>query len=188
MASQPGRAPAMTAEHDLADRIGRAVLDEGLDPEQAEDHLEIVRRASEAEQVARGLLRQSVAAARANGHSWSALGAVLGMSRQAAQQRFGSPVAAQDGGAADETRVLGPVTAFDELPELELAGRQGWRTTGVGMFTHTMQRTPTQWEHRRVVWSRPTSRYLRDGWVVGARSFPWLYLVRDTGLPAERPD
>lgn len=36
-------------------------------------------------------LRQAVDAARSNGKSWAAIGAVLGVSRQAAQERFGQP-------------------------------------------------------------------------------------------------
>lgn len=35
-------------------------------------------------------VRDAVNAARAAGYSWAAIGAVLGVSRQAAQQRFGS--------------------------------------------------------------------------------------------------
>ncbi len=167
----------------LVDRVGRAILDDSLDPEDPLDHLAIVARAAQAEGVARDLLRQSVTAARAHGHSWAAIGQVLGMSRQAVQQRFGQATPQPEGVA--EQRRLGPITAFDEMAELELAGRQGWRTVGAGMFFHLVERTPTRWEHRRVVWTRPTHRYLEDGWEVGCRSFPWLYLVRDTGLLAE---
>ena len=77
------------------------------------------------------------------------------------------------------------MTAFDEMPELELAGRRGWRTIGAGMLKHRMERTDTQWEHRRVVWRRPAGSYEVDGWVVAARAFPWLYLVRDLRTPPE---
>ncbi|WP_252974185.1 hypothetical protein [Janibacter melonis] len=176
----------------LADRVGRAVLGEGVDPERADDHLAIVGRAAQADEVTRDLLRQAVAAARAHGHSWAAIGGVLGLSRQAVQQRFGSETgpgsdAAEPGaGTTGQRRRLGPVTALDELAELAIAGRQGWRTVGAGMFYHLVERTDRQWEHRRVVWSRPAEHYARDGWQVGCRAFPWLYLVRDTGRPAER--
>ncbi|MBR7743177.1 hypothetical protein KC207_07720 [Phycicoccus sp. BSK3Z-2] len=171
----------------IADALGRAVLDGApgeiaLDPERAEDHLAIVARAVVAEQAGRDLLRQSVAAARASGHSWAAVGGVLGLSRQAAQQRFGTGGEGDDG---PEHRWLGPVTAMDEMPELQLAGRRGWRTVGAGMLKHRMLRTDTQWEHRRVVWSRGASSYETDGWIVAVRAFPWLYLVRDLGIPPE---
>ncbi len=39
-------------------------------------------------------LRHAVSSARATGHPWSAVGAVLGTTRQAAQQRFDEPVVA----------------------------------------------------------------------------------------------
>ena len=175
-------------DHDgLADALGAAILG-GLDADgDPAQHLALVRRAAAAEDEVAELLRQSVLAARAAGHSWATLGAELGMSRQAAQQRFGdrkgAPVDGADGEATE--RWLGPVTALDEMAELELAGRQGWRTVGAGMLKHRVRRTPTQWEHKRIVWTGPMRRWERDGWEVAVRAFPWVYLVRDTGLPAE---
>ena len=171
----------------LSDVLGHAVLDGGpeqsvLDPDRPEDHLAIVARAAVAEQAGRELLRQSVSAARGSGHSWAAIGAVLGLSRQATQQRFGAGKRLDEGA---EYRWLGPVTAIDEMRELELAGRRGWRTIGAGMLKHRMERTDTQWEHRRVVWRRAAGSYEVDGWVVAVRAFPWLYLVRDLRTPPQ---
>lgn len=170
---------------DLLDPIGRAILAGAAD----DDPLDIVRRAAAAEGAARQLLHQSVGSARAAGHSWAAIGTVLGMSRQAVQQRFGDRTESSDppgpGGAHLEQRWLGPVTALDEMRELEIAGRRGWHTTEAGLLRHRVVRTTTQWEHKRVVWTGSTARYERDGWTVGARALPWIYLVRDTGRPAE---
>lgn len=160
------------------DSIGAAIL--GSAP--SDEPLGLVRHTAAAESVVRDLLQQAVSAARADGHSWAALGTELGMSRQAVQQRFGVRDDALP--LSPEERWLGPVTAFDEMPELDLAGALGWHTVGAGMLRHRMVRTATQWEHRRVVWSGSLSRYEKDGWVVGCRAFPWIYLVRDTGLPA----
>ena len=168
--------------------IGRAIIGEGndevttLDPADPADHLAIVQRAAAAEVVAREVLQQAVSAARGSGHSWATIGDQLGLSRQGVQQRFGSRAAPED---TPEYRWLGPVTAFDELHELELAGRLGWHTVGAGMLRHKMIRTSTQWEHRRVVWTGPVRRYESDGWQVGCRAFPWVYLVRDLGVSAE---
>ena len=103
------------------------------------------------------------------------------MSRQAAQQRFGGSGTP----AADDERWLGPVTAFDEMEELAIAGRLGWRTVSAGLLRHRVVRTDTQWEHRRVLWRKAPSSYEQDGWQVGCRAFPWIYLVRDTGLAVE---
>lgn len=168
---------------DLDDAIGRAIL-AGTDPA---DPLALVRRAAEADRAAGLLLHRSVAAARSGGHSWQAIGEVLGLTRQAAQQRFGKDGegVVPDGEDGTEERWLGPVTAFDEMDELALAGRLGWHTIGAGLLRHRMVRTATQWEHKRVVWSGSTARYARDGWQVGCRAFPWVYLVRDTGRPVE---
>lgn len=177
---------AIAAEGELADRIAAVILGSdvdgpGLDPESSPTHLVLVQRAAEAERAVRGLLAQSVTAARASGHSWAAIGAELGLSRQAVQQRFG---AAGVGGLQPEVRRLGPVTAFDEMAELDIAGRQGWRTIGAGMFYHLVERTDTQWEHWRVAWTKPARAYEKDGWQVAVRAFPWLYLVRDRETPA----
>ena len=163
---------------DLVNAIGAAILGAARE----RDPRALVRRAAEAEQASRQLLHQAVGAARAAGHSWAAIGEELGMSRQAVQQRFGDRPATAP--VADEQRWLGPVTAFDEMRELEAAGRLGWHTVRAGMLRHLMVRTPNQWEHKRVVWTGSLARYERDGWVLGCRAFPWVYLVRDTGAPA----
>ena len=177
------------AESDLPARIGDLILGDGLERSEAaldgQDHLRLVRRAALAQEASSALLQQAVTAARASGVSWAVLGQELGLSRQGAQQRFGGRAAHADldGSPRPDERWLGPVTASDELGELELAGQLGWHTVEAGMFRHRMVRTPTRWEHRRVLWTRTTSSYLTEGWQVGARAFPWLYLVRDTGLP-----
>lgn len=176
------------ANETLEQIIGRAIIgadtDElgSHDPSDHIDHLTIVTRAAAAEAISRELLQQAVSAARGNGHSWGAIGNQLGLSRQGVQQRFGSRSTPDD---TPECRWLGPVTAFDELRELEIAGRLGWHTVEAGMLRHKMIRTSTQWEHRRVAWTGPVRRYEQDGWQVGCRAFPWLYLVRDLGVPAE---
>lgn len=173
------------AEGSLVDQVGQLILraDPALDPARPTDHLAIVERAAQAHAATRDLLQQAVTAARGSGHSWAAVGAILGLSRQAAQQRFG-PV--NEDSVEHDVRWLGPVTAFDEMGELEIAGRLGWRTVDAGMLKHKMVRTRTQWEHRRIVWTRSAASYEKDGWMVAVRAFPWLYLVRDLGIPAEK--
>lgn len=168
---------------ELTELIGDAILAERQTDAEI-DHLAIVTDAAAAESVTRDLLAHAVAAARADGRSWASIGRQLGLTRQAVQQRFGG------GGEPEEqedVRWLGPVTAFDEMKELDLAGRMGWRTIDAGILKHRMRRTDTQWEHRRVIWVGSLERYERDGWELGCRAFPWVYLVRDLGIPAGRP-
>ncbi|MDN5744283.1 MAG: hypothetical protein L0H31_04080 [Nocardioidaceae bacterium] len=179
---------------DLAEAIGAAILtdDDGqhLDPNDPAAALDLVRRAATADEVATGLLHQAVTAARSNGHSWSAVGGALGLTRQAAQQRFGRVEQTETDtcGEAAEERWLGPVTAFDEMAELAMAGDRGWHTVHAGMLRHRMTHTLTRWEHKRLVWGIPLSRFEAEGWQVGASTFPWIYLIRDTGLPINQAD
>jgi hypothetical protein len=171
---------------DVADALGRAILAStdavDIDPTDPDRHLAIVRSAADAHRVAGELLQQAVSAARAGGHSWAAIGNALGLTRQAAQQRFGK---VDEASIDSDVRWLGPVTAMDEMRELALAGRLGWHTAGAGLMRHRMVRTNTQWEHKRVLWTGSLDRYQRQGWQVGCRAFPWIYLIRDTGLPPD---
>lgn len=59
--------------------------------EEWDEDLTLVRAAARELGVAEVGLRHRVAVARRNGHSWSAIGVVLEMSEQAAQERFGRP-------------------------------------------------------------------------------------------------
>ncbi|MFC8681674.1 hypothetical protein ACFT30_09135 [Microbacterium ureisolvens] len=178
---------------DLADSIGRAVLaDAGVGADQAltaDEHVALVAAGARAETEVRAILHSAVTAARAGGASWARIGAELGMTRQAAQQRFGTSGASprENPADGDAERWLGPVTAFDEMAELELAGRAGWHTVEAGTLAHRMVRTDTQWEHRRILWRASLAAERADGWEVGCRAFPWIYLIRDRGIPAVTP-
>ncbi|WP_238706020.1 hypothetical protein [Serinicoccus marinus] len=186
----PAQGAPREEDEDLVVALGRVIVGDGGEVSVAggtletEEHLRLVRRCAEAHEGTAALLRQAVGSARGAGVSWARLGAELGLSRQGALQRFGESAGPgeEDDDGADQ-RWLGPVTAVDEMGELELAGELGWHTVEAGMFRHRMVRTGTRWEHRRVIWTRPVRHYLTEGWQVGARAFPWLYLVRDTGLP-----
>jgi hypothetical protein len=148
-----------------------------------EQLLELVGVTAKAGAETRSLLGEAVTSARAAGASWDAIGRVLGMSRQAAHQRFGR---AQDPDEAPGRRVIGPVTAFTEMDALRNAGLHGWHSVGFGAYQHTLEHTETQWEHRRirVVATGTRSRLEREGWVVIGTWFPWVYLKRDLGTPA----
>ena len=65
----------------------------GVDPARREwrrgDELHEIEAALQALDAADDQLHETVVAARAAGYSWAAIGAVLGVSKQAAQQRFG---------------------------------------------------------------------------------------------------
>ncbi len=56
------------------------------------DTLADVERAAELDRLGRELVTRTVLAARAAGESWAAIGAALGVSRQAALKKYGVPV------------------------------------------------------------------------------------------------
>ncbi len=68
---------------------------EGHDPDLSEVKdaaaLRAVRRAAQARAQAEAELADRVSVARAQGHSWAAVGAMLGTSGEAARQRYGQP-------------------------------------------------------------------------------------------------
>jgi hypothetical protein len=59
--------------------------------EEWDRELTLVRSAAREVNVAEVSLRHQVGVARRSGHSWSAIGVVLGITEQAARDRFGWP-------------------------------------------------------------------------------------------------
>lgn len=88
--------------------------------------------------------------ARLAGASWDRVGQRMGISRQAAQQRFGRTPTHTGTATAAATRRLTPVTAFDGMAALAGAGRHGWHSIGFGMYFHDLDHSSEQWEHLRV--------------------------------------
>ena len=118
----------------IRERVAEAVLEDVGDEI---DHLALVAGADVAAREGDRLLREAVANARRAGHSWDAVGRVLGVSRQAAQQRFAAPSAGAAGtadarGTEPARRVLTGVTAFTEMGVLEVEGAPGWHLVDFG--------------------------------------------------------
>ena len=144
-----------------------------------------------AEQTSK-LLREAIDGARAAGHSWDTIGRLLGVSRQAAQQRFGNNLGAVDDlsmPGRPARKMLTPLTAFDEMLVLEREGRRGWHSIDYGTLYHLVEASPWQWQHRRIMWGSPSRKRLQDeGWeLIKTSTFPWGYYKRRLDLPAE-PD
>jgi len=143
-----------------------------------------------AEQTSR-LLREAIGGARSAGHSWDVIGRLLGVSRQAAQQRFAPHRPVGNAGATEPgvpaRRVLTPLTAFDEMETLHREGLQGWHLVDFGPFFHVVEASEQPWEHRRVpfaVGSR-LRRLEAEGWTPVGAWFPWRYLKRPLATPGE---
>ena len=139
-----------------------------------------------AEEIAQ-LLQSAVTSARQASVSWERIGKHLGMSRQAAQQRFGRVLDSTNSHSSNEKRRLYPLTAFNEMNALAEAGRAGWHSIGYGMHFHDVIRSNEQWEHLRVAaFGSSRHRLESEGWHrIGAIWFPWAYYARPTGKPIE---
>ncbi|NYE37811.1 hypothetical protein F4692_002944 [Nocardioides cavernae] len=79
-----------------------------------DERLDDVRAAATSLHLAERGLADAVRAARANGHSWAAVGGALGTSRQNAFKRFGSPRDPRKGAGTHPAERSGPVTATTE--------------------------------------------------------------------------
>ena len=148
-------------------------------------HLDLVSLALAARSETDALLRATISSARSAGCTWEAIGHVLDMSRQAAQQRYGGEVTALPRAGGTILR-LAPLTAFTEMRVLDRAGRYGWHSIGFGALFHIVEKSDLQWEHRRVHAVGTDRRELEDtGWEqIGSLWFPWAYYTRCTGEPA----
>ena len=77
---------------------------------------------------------------------WSDIGATLGISRQAAQQRF----AAEDNTAdPDNIRILKNANAFNEMGLLKQEGEAGYHLIGFGPLTLKLMPSRNRWQHER---------------------------------------
>ncbi|GAB2889293.1 hypothetical protein [Streptomyces mayteni] len=153
-------------------------------------HLVMVAASRVAAEETSRLLRQSINGARAAGHSWEVVGRLLGISRQAAQQRFATPTAGPAAAADAHRRTLTPLNAFNEMEALADSGRRGWHVVDYGHLHHLVESSPTQWEHQRLWWPtrRRRRRMAEQGWeLIVPTDFdsPWAYYKRPLDLPPE---
>jgi hypothetical protein len=146
-------------------------------------HLELVALAASARADTSVVLSAAVRSARFAGCTWAQIGDVLGITRQAAQQRYGEddePAPPPDSATA---MTLSPVTAFDEMPALERAGMYGWKVVGYGFMHHRLERFDHQWEHARTILGvRPPG----DGWERVRCAWDWFFWSYWT-RPVDRP-
>lgn len=150
-------------------------------------HLDLVRLARAAYDETGQLLVAAVGSARSAGCTWEQIGDVLGMTRQAAQQRYGRrdeqvPDPSGVTGGSHRRQLLAPLTAFNEMRVLERAGRYGWHAVAYGPLYFEVEESDQQWEHHR---SYVGAGPLRpgDGWQrVGTLWFPWVYWKRPLGV------
>lgn len=141
--------------------------------------LQLIDASSEAAELCEKLQRTAVYQARRADISWSEIGAIMGISRQAAQQRFApeeSPIPLPEG-----SRQIHGATAFNEMQILESEGKAGYNLVGFGPLFLTVMASKKVWEHHRVVSvniARKRAQMEAAGWAYVGNWFPFHYFKR----------
>ena len=119
-------------------------------------------------------------AARRAGMSWTDIGGALGISKQAAQQRFGSAVSDDDLAPEEgEDIVRLGATAFNEMSILREEGLKGRELMRTGALTLVFRPTGRTWEYsRRVGSGSMVSDMKRAGWTYVSSWLPFHYFKR----------
>lgn len=132
---------------------------------------------------ARLTLNRWIDAARRADMSWTEIGETLGISKQAAQQRFG-----RGGGyanadkAGDATFVRTGANAFNEMRILAEEGRKGNELIGLGVLTLIFRQSDHRWEYCRRIGTGSDAACLQaEGWEHVASYLPFHYYKRVVG-------
>ncbi len=155
-----------TGRHGSLDETGPAEL------------LELVTAAHVVADEAALVRHRWVSAARRGGASWSEVGTALGVSRQAAQQRFPDP--GEPSGSLPSARVE-RATALDEMRILRERGREGYHLVGFAAYRLYLEPSDHPWEHLRVASARRAKaieEHEATGWQYVGSWFPWHYFKR----------
>ena len=143
------------AERDaLRNSIGQTILSpkrlrDGLEDDSMA-YLQLIQSADIAHQECASLLQDAVHQARRLNHSWQSIGEVLGVSRQAAQQRFKPSMESIELDESRCRRITG-ATAFNEMEMLRIEGKAGYHLVGFGPLFLMVQESNKQWEHKRII-------------------------------------
>ena len=159
---------------------GDAVLN-GVGPREIRDAIEA---ASIVADEGRTGLQRWVEAGRREGLTWSDVGAVLGISKQAAQQRFRSALEPEDAPRPDQIEVRFGATAFNEERILDQEGRRCNELVRVGALALVFRKTDAVWEHRRVVALSAAvaeASLTKARWTYVSSWFPFHYFKRRSG-------
>ncbi|MCR2801620.1 hypothetical protein QNO21_03460 [Microbacterium sp. zg-Y818] len=169
------------ADADLAVELSRLAARHGAvsgQPATTDELLTAVTAFHDIARVAADLQGQAVRAAHDAGVSWAKIGALLGTSRQAVQQRFDPHYVRRDD-PEGSSRILGPVTRAEEMHHLAEAGAQGWRLVLARHGEHVLERDDTAWEITRVsVFSARPMPSPAEGWQAAATRFPDCFYIR----------
>jgi hypothetical protein len=141
--------------------------------------LRLVDATSESVELCGKLQRTAVLQARRSDIPWSEIGSVMGITRQAAQQRF----APEDFPElpADNTKRISGATALNEMDILKVEEKNGYHLIGFGPLFLTVMASNKIWEHCRLYSFKITSKRTQmetEGWIYVGTWFPFHYFKR----------
>ncbi len=153
--------------------------------ETAEGFVEAITVAHLVADEGRLTLSRWIDGARRTGLSWTEIGKALGISKQAAQQRFRSSEIGDDLASAEGEEIIRlGATAFNEMSILREEGRKGRELIRTGALTLVFRSTAATWEYRRRIGAASVPGEMKKaGWVHVSSWLPFQYYKRET--PAE---
>jgi len=143
-------------------------------------YLRLIHSSDIAHKECADLLEDAVHQARRINHSWAVIGDILGISRQAAQQRFNPNNTSENDRDKTLTRRITGAHAFNEMALLEVEGKAGNHLVGFGPLYLLVQESSKQWEHKRVTnfsWQNKEALE-KKGWTYIGSWLPFLYYKR----------
>ncbi|MBN2085090.1 MAG: hypothetical protein JW748_07670 [Anaerolineales bacterium] len=167
----------------LRNDVEKAILTHaGLRQENVTDSaslLRLVEATSEAVELCEKLQRSAIHQARRMDIPWSEIGAVMGITRQAVQQRFGPEQASHP--LPKSVRLIPGATGFNEMQILEAEGKAGNHLVDFGPLYLTVMPSNEKWEHRRVLSLNMAGKRAQmeaAGWIYVGSWFPYHYFKR----------
>ena len=167
----------------LKDDLEAAILSEAqlarLAPEKPDEFLRLIAASGAAAECCAAMQRLSVNQARRLDVPWASIGDALGISKQAAQQRFAT--IDDDTMLPKGTRIISGASAFNEMSLLEKEGKAGYHLVGFRAFTLVVESSSQIWEHGRrtsLNIAKTRSKMAADGWTYVGSWFPFHYFKR----------
>lgn len=178
-------------EQELRDRVSNLVMDwhervagAAVDDANPEHFQDLIEAASVVADESGKLVGVWVASGKRAGLSWTDIGAVLGISRQAAQQRFAPATTFMGFGTTgtDGLIVRSGMNAFNEMAAMHEEGRKGNELVGAAPLKLYFHPRDEPWENIRVTALRRRrsviEQYESDGWTHAFTWPPFVYFTR----------
>ena len=165
----------------LRERVSRLALDWGQERQgpftgdRPDSFAPLIEAAEVVADEARLAVQRWVRAGRRGGLSWADIGGIVGVSRQAAQQRFGGDE--DDRVHADAITVKLGATAFNEMAMLKREGEAGRELIDTGALRLSFRQSDRAWTYRRTV-GEMDARQMKEGWEHVSSWFVFHYYKR----------